>query len=178
MPMASDLRYWFGHVLTWYEYGIIAYLFVLSTIYFVLLLVGFFEMLRHRFAYRDSDENRVLEASPLVPPVSILAPAYNEAASICESVRAMLALTYPQYEIIVINDGSTDETLRLLIEEFHLYRSARFYENTLPGKPVRGVYESMDPIPLVVVDKENGGKADALNVGINVARYPLVCAAD
>jgi cellulose synthase/poly-beta-1,6-N-acetylglucosamine synthase-like glycosyltransferase len=176
--MASDLHQWFRGVLSVYEYGIITYLFVLSTIYFVLLLIGFFEMIRHRFAYRDSDENRVLEASPLVPPVSILAPAYNEAASICESVRAMLSLTYPQFEVIVINDGSKDETLRLLIEEFHLYRSARFYENTLPAKHVRGVYESMDPIPLVVIDKENGGKADALNAGINVARYPLVCAAD
>jgi len=176
--MAPDYHQWFINVLTWYEYGIIGYLFTLSTIYFVLLLVGFFEMMRHRFAYRDSDENRVLEASPLVPPVSILAPAYNEATSICESVRAMLGLTYPEYEVIVINDGSKDDTLKLLIEEFHLYRSARFFNHTIPGKPVRGVYESMDPIPLVVVDKENGGKADALNVGINVARYPLVCAAD
>ena len=176
--MPGDLRHWMLSALAVYEYAIIIYLFTLSTIYFVLLLVGFFEMMRHRFAYRDSDENRVLEASPLVPAVSILAPAYNEAASIRESVRAMLRLSYPQFEVIVINDGSKDGTLQALIEEFHLYRSARFYENTLPGKPVRGVYESMDPIPLVVVDKENGGKADALNVGINVARYPLVCAVD
>jgi len=176
--MLGDLRHWVLSALSVYEYAIIVYLFTLSTIYFVLLLVGFFEMMRHRFAYRDSDENRVLEASPLVPAVSILAPAYNEEASIRESVRAMLRLAYPQFEVIVINDGSKDGTLQALIEEFHLYRSARFYENTLPGKPVRGVYESMDPIPLVVVDKENGGKADALNIGINVARYPLVCAVD
>jgi cellulose synthase/poly-beta-1,6-N-acetylglucosamine synthase-like glycosyltransferase len=172
------LRQQFIQVLHFYEYGIIGYLFTISTIYFVLLLVGFFEMMRHRFTYQDAEENRVLEVSPLVPPISILAPAYNEAAAIRESVRAMLALSYPQFEVIVINDGSKDNTLQLLIEEFHLYRSARFYDNTLPGKPVRAVYESMDPVPLVVVDKENGGKADALNVGINVARYPLVCAAD
>jgi cellulose synthase/poly-beta-1,6-N-acetylglucosamine synthase-like glycosyltransferase len=176
--LGPELRHWFLSVLTFYEFGIIAYLFTLSTIYFVLLLIGFFEMMRHRFAYRDSDENRVLEASPLVPPVSILAPAYNEATSIVESVRAMLALTYPEYEVIVINDGSKDDTLRLLIENFHLYRSARFYNTLIPGKAIRGVYESMDPVPLVVIDKENGGKADALNAGINVARYPLVCAAD
>lgn len=150
----------------------------MSSIYFVLLLVGFFEMMRYRFTYRDSEEARVLEVSPLVPAISILAPAYNEAASICESVRAMLRLSYPQFEVVVINDGSSDQTLRLLIDEFHLYRSARFYDAVLPGKPVRAVYESMDPIPLVVVDKENGGKSDALNVGINVARYPLFCAVD
>lgn len=141
--MLGDLRHWVLSALSVYEYAIIVYLFTLSTIYFVLLLIGFFEMMRHRLAYRDDDENRVLEASPLVPAVSILAPAYNEAASIRESVRAMLRLSYPQFEVIVINDGSKDETLQALIEEFHLYRSARFYENTLPGKPVRGVYESM-----------------------------------
>ena len=176
--MTPDIRHWVIGLLSAYEYAIITYLFTLSSVYFVLLLIGFLEMMRHRFAYRDAEENRVLEASPLVAPVSILAPAYNEAAPICESVRAMLALAYPQYEVIVINDGSTDNTLRLLIEEFHLYRSARFYEKPLASKPVRDVYESMDPIPLVVIDKENGGKADALNAGINVARYPLVCAAD
>ena len=173
-----NLQQTFVQVLYFYEYGVISYLFTLSTVYFILLLVGFFEMMRHRFTYRDKEETRVLEASPLVPPISILAPAHNEAAAIRESVRAMLALSYPLFEVIVINDGSTDATLQLLIEEFHLYRSARFYEQTLPGKPVRAIYESMDPIPLVVIDKENGGKADALNIGINVSRYPLVCAVD
>ena len=116
---------WFKHALSFYEYGIITYLFVLSTIYFILVLVGFFEMMRHRFTRRDSEENSVLEASALVSPVSILAPAYNEAATIRESVRALLMLSYPQFEVIVINDGSKDATLKLLIEEFHLYRSAR-----------------------------------------------------
>ena len=176
--MNLPLRHWFVDLLVAYEYSVIVYLFVLSTIYFILVLVGFFEMIRHRFTRRDAEENSVLEASALVPPVSILAPACNQEAAIRESVRALLMLSYPQFEVIVINDGSKDRTLKLLIEEFHLYRSARYYENTLPAKPVRAVYESMDPVPLVVVDKENGGKADALNAGINVARYPLVCAVD
>ncbi len=152
-------HHWFSAALTLYEQGVILYLFVQSTIYFVLLLVGFSEMIRHRFTQSDSEDNRILETSTLVPPVCILAPAFNEAATIRESIRS-------------------DDTLQLLIEEFHLYRSARFYEGTLPAKPVRAVYESINPIPLVVVDKENGGKADALNAGINVARYPLVCAVD
>ena len=176
--MSDSVHRAFLHALTAYEYWAIFYLFVLSTIYFVLVLVGFFEMTRHRLTCRDAEENVVLEASALVAPVSLLAPAYNEAATIRESVRALLMLSYPQFEVIVVNDGSKDDTLKLLIEEFHLYRSARFYESTLSTKPVRAVYESMDPIPLIVVDKQNGGKADALNVGINVARYPLVCAVD
>ena len=177
-PVNPEYRHWVSGVLTAYEYGSIIYLFVLSTIYFALMLVGFLEMMRHRFTRRDEEENSVLTASALVAPVSVLAPAFNEAATICQSVRALLMLSYPEFEVIVINDGSTDATLKLLIQEFHLYRSARFFESILPGKPVRAVYESMDPVPLVVIDKENGGKADSLNVGINVARYPLVCSVD
>jgi len=168
----------FVEFLTWYEFWIIGYLFALSTVYFVLLLVGFCEMLRYRFTRQDLEETGALEASTLVPPVSVLVPAFNETATIVQSVRALLMLSYPQFEVIVINDGSTDGTLALLIEEFHLYRSARYYENKLAAKPVRAVYESMDPIPLIVVDKDNGGKADSLNVGINFARYPLVCSVD
>jgi len=166
------------HAVNLYEYWIVTYLFVLSTIYFLLMMVGFFEMMKHRFTRRDEEESRVLEASALVSPVSILAPAYNEEATIVESVRALLMLTYPRFEVIVINDGSKDNTLKLLIEDFHLYRSARYFESTLATRQVRAVYESMDPVPLIVVDKENGGKADSLNAGINVARYPLVCAVD
>ena len=164
--------------LYWYEEWVLFYMFSINGIYFVLMLVGFFELLRYRFIRRDPEEDGALELSALVPPISILAPAYNEAATVRESVRAMLMLRYSEFEVIVINDGSSDDTLKLLIEEFHLYKSARYYETTLKSKPIRAVYESMDPIRLAVVDKENGGKADSLNAGINVARYPLVCAVD
>jgi cellulose synthase/poly-beta-1,6-N-acetylglucosamine synthase-like glycosyltransferase len=116
--------------------------------------------------------------SPFVPSVSVLAPAYNEAATIRQSVRSMLALRHPRHEVIVINDGSRDETLDALIEEFRLYRSSRVALGEIPTGTVRGVYESRDPIPLVVVDKENRGKADALNCGINYARHDLFAAVD
>jgi cellulose synthase/poly-beta-1,6-N-acetylglucosamine synthase-like glycosyltransferase len=164
--------------LLWFEKGILVYLFSINSIYFVLLVIGFFELLRHRYVRRDARDTAALEVSTLVPPISILAPAMNEAATIRESVRAMLMLRYPEFEVIVINDGSKDETLQLLIEEFHLYKSARYYDETLKTHPIRAVYESMDPIRLVVVDKEHGGKADSLNAGLNVARYPLTCAVD
>ena len=166
------------HLLLAYEHWIIFYLFALGTIYFILLLIGFFELLRFRIVNEDAEGSAAIRLSALVAPISVLAPAFNEAATVCDSVRSMLGLSYPEFEVVVINDGSNDATLQLLIDEFHLYRSARYFEAVLPAKPIRAVYESMDPIPLIVVDKDNGGKADSLNAGINVSRYPLICCVD
>jgi cellulose synthase/poly-beta-1,6-N-acetylglucosamine synthase-like glycosyltransferase len=162
----------------WYEGWVIFYLFAISTIYLLLSVTGLVDLLRRRFLQYDPLVERTTESSSLMPPVSILAPAHNEASSVCHSVRAMLGLKYPEFEVIVINDGSKDNTLALLIQEFHLYKSARFFDDTITTCPIRSVYESIDPIPLVVIDKENGGKSDALNAGLNLARYPLVCGVD
>jgi cellulose synthase/poly-beta-1,6-N-acetylglucosamine synthase-like glycosyltransferase len=164
--------------LAWYEGWVIFYLFAISIIYMVLLLTGGVLLLHHRFFRRDPEVSRSLAFSALMPPISILAPAHDEAATVCQSVRALLLLRYPEFEVVVINDGSKDETLRLLIEEFHLYKSARFFDKSLTTGPIRAIYESIDPIPLVVIDKQNTGKADSLNAGVNVARYPLVCCVD
>jgi cellulose synthase/poly-beta-1,6-N-acetylglucosamine synthase-like glycosyltransferase len=172
------VRETFVSFLTWYDNWVILYLFAISTIYMMLLLVGCAGLLHHRFFRRDPEVSRALEFSALMPPISILAPAFNESANICQSVRAMLLLRYPEFEVVVINDGSKDETLRLLIDEFHLYKSARFSGHQVPAGPIRAIYESVDPLPLVVIDKANSGKADSLNVGLNVARYPLVCTVD
>jgi cellulose synthase/poly-beta-1,6-N-acetylglucosamine synthase-like glycosyltransferase len=120
----------------------------------------------------------MLLKSPLLPAISIIAPAYNEAVSIRESAGGMLRLNYPNYEVIIVNDGSKDATLDILIDEFRLYKSARVGAGTLATKPIRRVYESADPVRLVVVDKVNGGKADAINTGLNLARSPLVMVVD
>ena len=117
--------------------------------------------------------------SPYEPPVSIVVPAYNEAATICASVRSMLQLEYPELEVIVVNDGSGDATLEALSREFELAAFPEAYRRRLKSKPVRGVYRSARFPNLRVIDKENGGrKADAVNAGINAARYPLVCVVD
>lgn len=119
--------------------------------------------------------NRYSGASP---PIALLAPAYNEEAGIVESVKALMALQYPSMEVIVINDGSSDRTLELLIQTFALRKSKRIHHSDLPHKPIRSLYISDQYPNLLIVDKENGGKADALNAGINVARAPLFCAID
>jgi len=117
--------------------------------------------------------------SSLDIPISVVVPAFNESASIITSVKAMLQLEYPQYELIVVNDGSTDDTLQKLIDEFDLREFPEAYRARVKCKPVRGVYRSTRISNLRVVDKENGGsKADASNAGINICRYPLVCVVD
>jgi cellulose synthase/poly-beta-1,6-N-acetylglucosamine synthase-like glycosyltransferase len=159
------------------ETGLIAYVALINTTYFLLTAAGYFA-LRHERRRSTSGEAEALLKSPLVPGLSVIAPAFNEQASICQSVRSMLRLRVPQLEVIVVNDGSTDRTMALLIEEFRLYRSSREPSGHLSATPVRAVYESRAPVRLVVIDKENSGKADSLNVGISYSRMPLVAAVD
>ncbi len=116
--------------------------------------------------------------SDRAPPIAVLAPAYNEAVTVVESVTSLLALQYPELEVVVINDGSKDETLARLIEHFRLEPVDRYYDRTVPHAPIRAIYASRRIANLLVIDKENGGKSDALNAGINVARAPLFCSID
>lgn len=112
------------------------------------------------------------------PPIALLAPAYNEALTITESVRSLLSLQYPSFEVIVINDGSSDGTLQVLIDGFGLRPIERHYDLPIEHKAIRAVYGGAHQPRLIVVDKENGGKADALNAGINVSRAPIFCSMD
>ncbi len=132
-------------------------------------------------------QKRTVTASPITTwwrinnytsPMSILVPAYNEAETIADSVHSMLSLHYPNFEIIVINDGSKDHTLKILIEEFGLKASVRTFEKAVEHNLIHKIYSSKRFPRLTVVDKENGGKADALNAGINLSRFPLFCAVD
>jgi len=116
--------------------------------------------------------------SGLEPPISLLVPAYNEEVTIAASLRSILQLEYPEFEVVVINDGSRDATLAVLIEEFRMVPFPQAYRQLLKCKPVRGVYRSTTFPNLTLIDKENGGKADGLNAGINAARFPLFCAVD
>jgi cellulose synthase/poly-beta-1,6-N-acetylglucosamine synthase-like glycosyltransferase len=112
------------------------------------------------------------------PSIAVLAPAFNEEVTIVESVTSLLALHYPDFEVIVINDGSKDATLETVVRHFSLSRVERFHDYRVKHNPIRGLYASPRLPRLLVVDKENGGKSDALNAGINVARAELFCSID
>ena len=152
--------------------------------YFVALNLGY--LLLNAFAIFELPrelETRLINALPRVhsgyePPVSVIMPAYNEEATIAASVRSMLQLEYPELEVVVVNDGSRDGTLDTLRREFDLVPHPEAYWRRLEVKPVRGVYRSNRFPNIRVLDKENGGKADATNAGVNAARYPLVCVVD
>ncbi len=117
-------------------------------------------------------------ASPFLPGVAVVVPAYNESANIVASLRSMLAINYPSVELVVVNDGSTDETLAELVEAFDLVEVDAEVPVDVPAEPIRAVYRSEIHDELVVVDKENGGKSDALNAGIWLTDMPLFCAVD
>lgn len=117
-------------------------------------------------------------SSRLSPPISVLVPAYNEETTIVASVRSMLQLAYSEFEVIVINDGSRDGTVAVLKEHFDLLEVKEPLSQPLATKEVRSSWRSAIYPNLRLIDKENGGKADAINAGINAARYPLFCAVD
>ena len=156
---------------------VIFYFGLLNGVYLVLFLVSFAEVMRFVKRTFFSDYEQILK-SEMTWPISMIVPAYNEARSIVETVRSLLAVNYGQFEVVVVNDGSSDGTLERLISTFELKRTDRIYHRRLPTGPVRGIYASLDYPNLILVDKEWGGKAEALNTGINVSRYPLFCSVD
>lgn len=158
-------------------YGIFTYALVLLLSY---ILIGFFSIGETREYMHENQftDYRLLASSPHAPTVSILAPAYNEGATIIENVRSLLSVYYSNIEILIINDGSKDDSLQKLINAYDLEKVPFHVNYRIATKAVRGIYKSTNPVykKLVVIDKENGGKADALNVGINVsANDYIVC---
>ncbi|HEX2139241.1 MAG TPA: glycosyltransferase [Woeseiaceae bacterium] len=160
-----------------FEWLFFGYFLLIYATYAALNMMAVVQIRRYLQIASLTDADNVFSTLDL--PISVIVPAYNEAATIITSTRAMLQLEYPDYEVLVINDGSKDETLQKLIEEFGLQPFPEAYRQRVPCKRVRGVYGSPRYPMLRVIDKENGGsKADAMNAGINACRYPIICAVD
>lgn len=163
-----------------FEASVFVYGVALLLIYAMLAILSFVNI--RLFLRKESyTDYKVIVGSPLAPGISVIAPAFNEGLTIISNVRSLLTFDYPNYEVIIINDGSTDDTLEKVVKEFSLVKVDFAYDVKLSAKPVRGVYKSTDEAyaKLVVVDKENGkAKADATNVGINVSTFPYFLCTD
>jgi len=159
------------------DWGILVYFLMVNSFYLVLLGCAALEMRRHLLRIREETRWRVL-GSRVAPTVSMLVPAFNEGATVAESVRALLTLQYPNLEVVLVNDGSSDDTLAVLQREFELVPVHPIYRRRIEHQEVRGLYRSTVKPNLVVVDKVNGRKADSLNAALNVASGELVCSID
>ncbi|MDE3213188.1 MAG: glycosyltransferase, partial [Bacteroidota bacterium] len=143
---------WSRIIFDFFTYGILIYSFLLISFY---LLIGVYSSreIQNYFRKNSFSDFRVLAASEYLPGISVLAPAYNEAANIVENVRSMLSIHYNSLELIIINDGSTDDSLERLIKAYELFKTNLFINERIPTKQVRGVYKSRNPVynKLIVV---------------------------
>lgn len=164
-------------IMTTYAWFIAIYMMVVIVFYSSILFISAFALRREfqldrKQTYDDylSDYNS--------KPISIIVPAYNEEAGIIQSVRSLLSINYPSYEIIVVNDGSKDQTLEVMITQYDMVEVHKVIRKQIETKPIKRIYQSRLLPYLFLVDKDNGGKADALNVGLNFSHFPYVCSLD
>lgn len=175
--MIVDLQQWLIEGVRWTDRAALTYLLFLNTCYAFLLLLSIPELWKHWRLSADEHLRRLL-ASEALPPLTLLVPAHNEEVTIASSVLSFLTLEYPHLEVVVVNDGSTDRTVEVMMREFDLYEVPPAFPVQLATKAVRAYYRSRRHARLLVIDKENGGKADALNAAMNAARHPFVVAVD
>jgi len=162
--------------LPYFEIIVVTYFVGLNGTYLALILLSF-TSITHYMQRRDiAGLPHIYDKFAL--PVSILVPAYNEEDCILETIKSLSYLDYPEYEIIIVNDGSTDRTLDILIAAYDLIEFPEAYRKRIPSRTVRGIYHSTADINIRVIDKDNGDRADSLNAAINITRYPLFCCVD
>jgi poly-beta-1,6-N-acetyl-D-glucosamine synthase len=161
------------------ENGIIVITIFIFGSYATLAFFSGFAMLRY-MRKNSFVDYKVLLSSPLAPSISVIAPAFNEGKTIVDNIRSLLSLHYNDFEVIIINDGSTDDSMEKVIKAYDLEEVSIISEERLKTKPIRAIYKSRNKAfgKLLVIDKENGGKADALNAGINFSTKDFISAID
>lgn len=166
IPIIVGFNYFIG-----FFYGFV------NILYTILVSIAFVSILAHIRKIKYSPL-REYQFSPEAPPVSVLIPAYNEGSILFRTIQSILNMNYPYCDAIVINDGSADDTLDLLVRQYHLKRIDLVYRSFLKTMPIRGFYYNKDIPNLLIIDKEKGGKSDALNCGTNACRSPYICSVD
>jgi len=161
------------------ENGIFSIAVIVFATYILLAVISGFEMISYLRKNSFVDYSALL-SSPLAPSITIIAPAYNEGNTIIDNIRSLLSIHYTDFEVVIVNDGSTDDSLSKVIDFYQLERVDYFIDTIIPTKPIRGIYKSsnMAYSKLTVIDKVNGGKADSLNTGINFTNNRYFAAID
>ena len=154
-----------------------AFTILLNLIYIVQLFISMIRV-HNNYNKTFSDDFHSYVDSDNLLPISLIIPAYNEEENIVQNIRSLMKLNYPMYEIIVVNDGSTDKTGELVIQAFHMHKIETAIRYQIPTQKIEAVYFSREFPNLLYVQKQNGGKSDALNAGINISRYPLFTCLD
>jgi len=159
--------------------GIFIYSIAIFIAYITMAVISGIEIFR--YMRKNSFVNYAsIISSPYAPSITIIAPAYNEGKTIIENIRSLLSIHYFDFEVIIVNDGSRDDSLEKIITHYQLEKVDFFVNYTLPSQPVRGIYKSTNKAykKLLVIDKVNGGKADSLNAGINICNKKYFAAID
>ena len=176
-PFQHVLYKLFLNFIDYFNHLTVVYFFVVNGIYLSMIFIAYFSIKNYLKKIKLVKLNQLFH-SPFSKPISIVVPAHNEERTIVNSVDALLQLHYPNFEVIVVNDGSRDQTLMQLVKHFNMVRSPKAYRNSLPCEKIKGIYISTEYPNLMIVNKAQGGKADSLNAGINVSSYPLFCGID
>lgn len=161
---------------SYYEISFIFFI-IANTFYLVITILGWLNA-KNQHADKLTKIDRYLTPLKSIKPISILIPCYNEEVGIVESLQSILHFDYPEYELIVCNDGSKDNSMEVLHDAFKLKKIEMYPPHFLKTKEVKAIYRSETYHNLFVIDKVNGGKADALNAAINMSQYPLICCID
>lgn len=164
-------------IIFWFNLLVLSYYFAANGVYLVLLIFASGTIVNHLSRLEYGRYQRSIHPS-VAPPISVIVAAYNEESNIVDSVRSLLKLNYPDFEIIVVNDGSSDGTIAKLIEGFGLKKANVIYRHALATAAVNGFFLTPEEPRLIVIDKAHAGKSDSLNVGINVSRAPYFCSVD
>lgn len=150
----------------------------LCGIFFIYIIYSSIELSKRR-KRKALYEYLEIDNSEYYTPVSLLVPAYNEEVTICDTIDSLLNVDYSEYEIVVISDGSTDDSTKKIINNYNLKEVYKPMRVSIDTKEVLMVYSGeYKNRQITLIDKENGGKADALNVGINYSKYPIFIAID
>jgi len=157
--------------------------FIAYNSYTLWLLALSARQVRRRVAGHFIEDLDLIDGADLTKPLTMIVPAFNEEVTIVDSVTGLINCDYPRFEIVVVNDGSSDATLERLQQAFQLRRTDAPYRPAIATAPVRAMYQATTSLParvmqLIVIDKENGGKADALNSGINASTTPYFVSLD